>query len=126
MTRPPQARRGSALVWAAIVLTLLPAMLGLVVDGTAAVTAHQTLEAALTEAWEAVGAPTTPPSAGTLAAMTVLCRDNLPASVHLTSAVTETSQGLRATATVAVPVPLGTTSRWVAVGQVPIAWTSLP
>ncbi len=119
-------REGSALLWVALLLLLVPAMLGLIVDGADAVSAHQTLQAALTEAWEAVGAPTAPPTAATLATMTALCRENLPASVHLTSVVTETSQGLTVTAAVAVPVPLGTTARWVAVGQLPIVWTSLP
>jgi Flp pilus assembly protein TadG len=121
-----KARNGSALVWTALLLMLLPLMLALSIDGADVVSAHQALQAALTEAWEAVGAPTAPPSAGTLATLTVLCRENLPASVHLTTAVTETSQGLRATAAVAVPVPLGSTSRWTSVGQLPIAWTGLP
>ncbi len=99
-------------------------MLGIIVDGADAVSAHQALQASLTEAWEAVGAPTSPPSPTTLATLTTLCREDLPASLHMTGPVKATSTGLTVTAALSVPVPLGSTGRWAAVGQLPITWTA--
>lgn len=119
-----RARSGSALVWTALVLMLLPVMLALGLDGADVVSAHQALQAALTEAWEAVGASTAPPSAAALATLTVLCREDLPPSLQLVSPVRVTNQGLTVTAAVTVSVPLGPVSRWVAVGALPIIWTT--
>lgn len=119
-----RVRDGSAIIWTALLLTLLPVMLALTVDGTDAVHAHQVLQTALTEAWEAAGAPTAAPSPTTTATLSALCREDLPASLHLVGSVRVTSQGLTATATVTVPLPLGTASEWMAESTLPIAWTT--
>jgi Flp pilus assembly protein TadG len=119
-----RARDGSALVWTALFLLLLPVMLALSVDGAEAVSAHQALETALTEAWDAAGAPDTEPSPATTAMLTALCRENLPASIRLVGPIRVTSQGLTATATVTLPVPLGAVNPLMAVGILPIQWTT--
>jgi Flp pilus assembly protein TadG len=105
-TRFGPRREGSALVWTALVLTLLPSAALVIVDGPATVAAWQSGQAALTEAWQATGTSHRLPSAAQLATMTSLCAEVLPSDVHLSSPVAAVSSGLTTQVTVLLPLPV--------------------
>jgi len=125
VTGAANPRRGSALLWAALVLSLLPVLVGLSVDAATVLSAHQVLETALTEAWETLGAPTSAPSPATLSLMTALCREDLPESLQLSSPVEDTPSGLTVSAVAALPIPLPSVHYGEATATLPISW-SLP
>jgi Flp pilus assembly protein TadG len=116
-------RAGSALVWTALVLALLPVAAVVIVDVPAVVAAWQSGEAALTEAWQATGRSDRFPSSAQLATMTDICAQTLPSDVSLSTPVVVVDDGLSAQMAVRLPLPLLNMRTTSVTLTLPIAWT---
>ena len=116
-------RSGFALVWAALLLGLLPVTAAVLIDAVQAAGVAQTVDSALIEAWEAAGAPTRLPSAAQLTEMTQDCQRTLPPSIHMTATVRATSGGLALPTTTALVIPLPGMTLLTLTAHVPIRWS---
>jgi hypothetical protein len=115
-------RTGSALVWTALVLALFPLVAVVTVDVPAVVTAWQSGEAALTEAWQVMGRSDRVPSSAQLATMTDICIQALPSNVSLSRPVVAVAGGLSAQMAVRLPLPLLNMRTTSVTLTLPVGW----